>query len=794
MSIRPEQEEQAPPVEVIERAERLLAPSHRVSNLITFEPVNISDLSKLNKLSKAAPGQPVGNSGPTAANTGNQSLRPEPRKLQTSASASAGLIDEVRSEGGRRQSLALGENMSEIAEGVDVGTGVFITYFLHAVEVERLIVINKEQLEEAVEMEEEIEVIEARLNKSEKELSYYRSELHQSKDEAEEARRDATGCRALLGQTREELTQINLEAEQLRMVGKAELETAMAKMESELLNTKAAYAQEIERLNENWHRRLAEAQWRAQVPDGNERHDQSLTSSPSYGPDQSERWNIASAELKAAAEVRLQAELQALEARFDARRISDLEDHRQQNETRLSQLLQAQARDLRQHFTEEQSRLQFDCDRRVEAASAKAAELRRAIDETYNDYQKVQDKLQQNSRQLEDKSREAESLAEQLRLLRAELSSKDKKIRQLQQIENGFQDGLDSELASPREARRGLHNKGGTSRIREDVVSSGGSIQGNNSSSKIANHRYQSLLSSSKQRERERLNNSTGFETTKSMLIDQPRSQEKNQRIKPGMSMFDKPPYTQPQLGPSLFPEQADISKLFDSGRFSQQKYSTSLSASQPLLQQNGIEQSQDPQGEASTNVGPLGQDASSATKYDAVNLDRQRFSLPISELARNNSNNDKQGPSRINKQGILEDELQTKASNPFYKEARTLTTASKDPFQDSYLQGQWKTQEPSPRGTTTANKNTGNQLHSYLQAQSHNLMQIHSQHQNLQTNATNVHGEGQPFFFPINPNSFLQSSSLTQRENLKPAVGYVNSASKETTYRLPDRSYSRLV
>ena len=58
-----------------------------------------------------------------------------------------------------------GDNYSDIPDGIqqDLGSGIFITYFLHALEVERLIMINKDQLEEAMEMDSEIQALEKAL-------------------------------------------------------------------------------------------------------------------------------------------------------------------------------------------------------------------------------------------------------------------------------------------------------------------------------------------------------------------------------------------------------------------------------------------------------------------------------------------------------------------------------------------------------------------------------------------------------------------------------------------------------
>lgn len=57
---------------------------------------------------------------------------------------------------GRRGSVG----KHSIPDNVDFGTNIFITYCLHAIEIERLILMNKEQIEEANEMEKEIDELE----------------------------------------------------------------------------------------------------------------------------------------------------------------------------------------------------------------------------------------------------------------------------------------------------------------------------------------------------------------------------------------------------------------------------------------------------------------------------------------------------------------------------------------------------------------------------------------------------------------------------------------------------------
>jgi uncharacterized phage infection (PIP) family protein YhgE len=50
--------------------------------------------------------------------------------------------------------------LSDLPDGFDLGTNVFISYFLHALEIERLVLVNKDQHAEALEMDKEIECLE----------------------------------------------------------------------------------------------------------------------------------------------------------------------------------------------------------------------------------------------------------------------------------------------------------------------------------------------------------------------------------------------------------------------------------------------------------------------------------------------------------------------------------------------------------------------------------------------------------------------------------------------------------
>lgn len=69
---------------------------------------------------------------------------------------SENVYDRIGFKGNKAQSLVGGSILPDI----DPGTNIFITYCLHALEIERLIYMNKEQIEEANEMEKEIDELE----------------------------------------------------------------------------------------------------------------------------------------------------------------------------------------------------------------------------------------------------------------------------------------------------------------------------------------------------------------------------------------------------------------------------------------------------------------------------------------------------------------------------------------------------------------------------------------------------------------------------------------------------------
>jgi hypothetical protein len=154
MSIRPtDQNKQAEAI--LARTDAILNEQPKHSNVAVFEPLNISDAKKIGKVQQPQTTSNTRQENRLFKETDNKSSTagaPGPRRRN---------LDEVRSlrsdVGGDNAGLA--DNFSDIPEGVDLGTNVFITYFLHAVEVERLILINKEQLEEAIEMEKEIETL-----------------------------------------------------------------------------------------------------------------------------------------------------------------------------------------------------------------------------------------------------------------------------------------------------------------------------------------------------------------------------------------------------------------------------------------------------------------------------------------------------------------------------------------------------------------------------------------------------------------------------------------------------------
>ena len=73
--------------------------------------------------------------------------------------------------GGRGSLLNNGQEgrFSDIPEGVDMSTNILLTYFLHALEIERLVTINRELVSEGQEMENELTLMDSKMEKVEAE-------------------------------------------------------------------------------------------------------------------------------------------------------------------------------------------------------------------------------------------------------------------------------------------------------------------------------------------------------------------------------------------------------------------------------------------------------------------------------------------------------------------------------------------------------------------------------------------------------------------------------------------------
>jgi hypothetical protein len=162
--------------EIIRTVERLLARDLPRSNILSFQPVNISmfRLPKRRKLAerpifsshKAQETQSRPNGVPTNVDLYN-GHRSE--VLDTSALNSGQQMDQSNnsfvSEGIHQlwPSNNTRDYFNEIPETIEFASDIFITYFLHAMEIERLVLVNKELTAEAHTMDKEMTALEDEL-------------------------------------------------------------------------------------------------------------------------------------------------------------------------------------------------------------------------------------------------------------------------------------------------------------------------------------------------------------------------------------------------------------------------------------------------------------------------------------------------------------------------------------------------------------------------------------------------------------------------------------------------------
>ena len=325
MSIRPGQEkEDVPAVEVMARADRLLSGSHRVSNLVSFEPVNILDVRRIGKqLIPQVPSRVTRETEKVDVERMGQSLHNLPYRRH---------FDEVRSlrsdVGGDQGALA--DNLSEIPDAVDLGTNVFITYFLHAVEVERLIVINKEQLDEAIDMEKEIEGLEIEIDALRKDKLKHKDELQTMRDH---------------------LAKYRTEIENTRVSSRLELQETIAREKSVQLSLMSKLSEEEQNRELEVSRRLrqelitkgelsGDTELRLEIRDVTSRHERQLE------------------EIKSAMEENVQRELLALHGRLQAQYEKEMEKVRRQITEKDQEQITAEILKMRNESLSEKKQLE----------------------------------------------------------------------------------------------------------------------------------------------------------------------------------------------------------------------------------------------------------------------------------------------------------------------------------------------------------------------------------------------------------------------------------------------------
>jgi hypothetical protein len=162
--------------EIIRTVERLLARDLPRSNILRFQPVNIS-MFRLQKRRKLA-------DRPTVSWHKAQETHSRPSGVPTNVD----LYNCHRSEVLETSALNLGQQMdqsnnsfvsegihqlwpnnntrdyfSDIPETMELASDIFITYFLHAMEIERLVLVNKELTAEAHTMDKEMTALEDEL-------------------------------------------------------------------------------------------------------------------------------------------------------------------------------------------------------------------------------------------------------------------------------------------------------------------------------------------------------------------------------------------------------------------------------------------------------------------------------------------------------------------------------------------------------------------------------------------------------------------------------------------------------
>ena len=452
--------------EVLARAERLLAASFRVSNVANFEPMTINQVHKLGGTAKdeqkkggqnASQGTLISlgvspDSQPGVRNSTNQkktgnggkSVHGEPadnRRMQFEDNRS------LRSEAKHRGSLVAADNLSDIPDAVDVGTNVFITYFLHAAEIERLIVINKDQLEEAIEMENEIEQMEGAYVKASEAVTKANAELVNQRAEYEAlSKSHKQSMEMMKNEAQENLLRAQAAADLLKTRHEEELHTKeeelRTRLEEELLKHVKSSGHQVEGQEDKLHAALIET--KAQF----------LREKESF---------------KKMAEDRLQRELLSLKNTLMVQMSAEVDRARREEQAKFDAEKQILVRELKDAHEDEKKGLET----RLRTVNIK----------------------------------ETTALRERIKSLEDQLVLKDKELHEKQrqnivpiiETDRGSVDlCIGSELASPREYSRKKPEM-------RSFMSPNNSVFDQTASQKILKaQKYQPLMSSSKQRERDR--------------------------------------------------------------------------------------------------------------------------------------------------------------------------------------------------------------------------------------------------------------------------------------------------
>lgn len=353
----------------------------------------------------------------------------------------------LRSEVKAKANPVARDHFSEIPDAVDVGTNVFITYFLHAAEIERLIVINKEQLEEAIEMENEIEQMESAYLKVNEALVKANTELSKQREEFESTKK------------------IHVQhLEQAKMHAQEELLKARAAVDM----MKTSHEEAMHMKEEHFRNKLEEEMLKHMKNSGQHGQDQEVKMKQIL-EEAKEQFNKEKENLKKMAEDKLQRELQSLKHSMLLQISAEVEKARKEEEEFFysqKNILLQELRDNHEHEKKAiEARLRVDKEKEIAVLKEQITQL--------------EDQLLQKEKELQERKR-----APALPAIETDRGSVDMCIG--------------SELASPREYSRKKNEL-------RSFMSPNGSVYNQTTSQKILKaQKYQPIMSSSKQRERDR--------------------------------------------------------------------------------------------------------------------------------------------------------------------------------------------------------------------------------------------------------------------------------------------------